>query len=496
MPRRIAPPRRLRRRLTVAFVLVSAVSAGALAGGSYAEIRQSRLKDSAARAADQTELHVRALEQLQLPAHPPPAAVRSILSSFGSESSTVAVVRGSNVPSVNLSPDQVPNDLKLLARRGELAYERVTVERVSYVVAGAKVPGRDLEIYSFYSEEALFADLRTLGLTLLIGWLAVVLVAATVGFVLARRTLAPVAAASEAARSMAEGLLQTRLPVQADDEFGAWAASFNEMAQALEAKIADLSEARDRERRFTSDVSHELRTPLTALVSEASLLREHLDQMPAEARRPAEMLVADVARLRRMVEDLMEISRFDAGREAVRVEPVDVGSLVEAAVRARGWESRVSVQASPLILETDRRRLERIVANLVGNALEHGGGRAAVRVGRDAVGAFVEVSDRGPGIAPEHLPRLFDRFYKADPSRSSPGSGLGLGIAMENARLLGGDIAVWSEVGVGSRFTLRLPLKRVADAPEGVTQPLPTGEDAVSGGLDDEAQVEERGGRR
>src|SRR3989442_469890 len=256
------------------------------------------------------------------------------------------------------------------------------------------------------------------------------------------------------------------------------------MAQALGGKIGDLSEARDRERRFTSDVAHELRTPLAALVSEASLLREQLERIPADARRPAELLVADVGRLRRLVEDLMEISRFDAGKEVVRTEPVDVSSLVAAVLRARGWEARVELRAEPLPLETDRRRLERIVSNLVGNALEHGGGRAAVTVGRDAVGAFVEVADRGHGIAPEHLSHLFDRFYKADPSRSSPGSGLGLGIARENARLLGGDLRVWSEVGVGSRFTLVLP----------VTDPLPGGDHGVAGLAKHEAHIAYEGG--
>jgi two-component system sensor histidine kinase MtrB len=234
-------------------------------------------------------------------------------------------------------------------------------------------------------------------------------------------------------------------------------------------------------------VSHELRTPLTALVSEASLLREHLDAMPPEARRPAELMVGDVARLRRTVEDLMEISRFDAGREDVRLEPVELGALVQAAVRARGWESSVAIQSDvPVVLETDRRRIERIVANLIGNALEHGGGRATVTVGRNAAEAFVEVADRGHGIPPEHIPRLFDRFYKADPSRSSPGSGLGLGIAMENARLLGGEIRVWSEAGVGSSFTLSLP----------VTEPLPGGEGRVSERADHEAHIDQEGGRR
>src|ERR1051325_11644109 len=338
MPRRIAAPRRLRRRLTVAFVLVAALSAGALAGGSYVAIRNSRLADSANHAVDQVELHARSLEQV-LPPRPNPAVVRSAIGTFGG-GATVAVVGGVPVPSLSLSIDRVPADLQRLVRGGQLAFERTSVSGAAYVVAGARVPGRDVQIYSFFPEDGLHHDLSLVGLTLLSGWALVVVVGAAVGFVLARRTLAPVASASEAARSMAEGLLQTRLPVQGDDEFGAWAASFNQMAEALESKIADLSEARDRERRFTSDVSHELRTPLTALVSAASLLREHLDAMPPEARRPAELLIGDVARLRRLVEDLMEISRFDAGREDVRLEAVDVGALVRGPGRARGGGRR------------------------------------------------------------------------------------------------------------------------------------------------------------
>ncbi len=486
MPRRIAAPRRLRRRLTVAFVLVAAVSAGGLAGGSYLAVRQARLNDSGKHAADQTALTIDRLEQSGLPKRPSPEAVGAQLASFATTAETVAVVGGQPVPSVSFSPAQVPPDLAKLVGAGLLAYQRTSVGGQPFVVAGGRLPGFDVEVFSFFSEQQLDHDLSVLGLTLLGGWGVVVLLAGAVGLVLARRTLAPVARASQAARSMAEGLLETRLPVRRQDEFGAWAASFNEMAQALEAKIADLSEAGERERRFTSDVAHELRTPLTALVSEASLLREHLDQMPEEARRPAELLVSDVARLRRLVEDLMEISRFDAGREVVLAEPVDVPSVVAGTLRARGWESRVEVRAQPLVLRTDRRRLERIVGNLVGNALEHGGRDVSVTVARDGTGAFVEVADRGHGIAPEHLAHLFDRFYKADPSRSSPGSGLGLGIAMENARLLGGDIRVWSEVGTGSTFTLSLP----------VTEPLPATGPEVAGPDHDEVHIDSEGGPR
>jgi two-component system sensor histidine kinase MtrB len=223
------------------------------------------------------------------------------------------------------------------------------------------------------------------------------------------------------------------------------------MAGALETKIEALSAAEARERRFTADVAHELRTPLTGLVGEASLLSEHLDQMPAESRRPAELLISDIGRLRTLVEELMEISRLDAGAESVQLERVDLAALTRAVLRSRGWDERVQLSGEAVVT-SDPRRLERILANLIGNALDHGGDGVAVSVAADSV----EVADHGPGIAPEHLPHLFDRFYKADPARSGRGSGLGLAIAQENARLLGGKIEVESEPGQGSWFTLRL----------------------------------------
>jgi two-component system sensor histidine kinase MtrB len=315
------------------------------------------------------------------------------------------------------------------------------------------VAGSEVELYFFFSEQELFDDLAQLRNVLLAGVLVLALLAALVGAVLARRTLAPVARASAAAQSLAEGLLETRIPVERADEFGAWAVSFNEMADALQAKIAALSAAQERERRFTSDVAHELRTPLTALVAEAELLGEHLDRMPEDARRPAELLIADVGRLRRLVDDLMEISRLDAGAVAAAAEPVDLRALVDTIVRDRGWNGRVQVEGEGARVASDPRRIERVVANLVDNALAHGGGSAGVVVGP----ASVEVSDNGPGIPADELPHVFDRFWKGDPSRSGPGSGLGLAIARENARLLGGDVTVASEPGRGARFTFRLP---------------------------------------
>jgi signal transduction histidine kinase len=453
---RRVPAGRLRRRLAVAFTLAAGLAAAALALSSYLVVRDSRLDDSVDRALTQTRFNLVLAAEVLAPGTGE-ARTDELLAAFErrGEFATVGTASGRSFSSsVSLGAAQVPDELVGLVGRGDLAYQRSTVAETPYVVAGGPVAGTDVELYFFFSEATVRDELRELGLILLAGVALVTLLAAFAGAVLARRTLAPVARASAAARSLAEGLLETRIPVRRADEFGAWAASFNEMADALQGKIAALSAAQARERRFTADVAHELRTPLTALVGEAALLGAHLDRMPAEARRPAELIVADVARLRRLVEDLMEISRLDAGAEPVRRDRVALGEVVRAAA---GGDGQVRVEDDGVSLTTDRRRVERIVSNLVGNALEHAGA-AEIRVTRDGDWALVHVSDSGPGIAAEHLPHVFDRFYKVDPARTGHGSGLGLAIARDNARLLGGDVVVASEPGRGSRFTVRLPV--------------------------------------
>ena len=481
--RRIQPGR-LRRRLTVAFALVAAMTAAALAAGSYFVVREARLRDSVDAAVEQTRFNLTLAPELLAS-----GGTDELLAAYERRGAFITVGRaGARTfsSSISVGPDQVPRDLRRLVRGDQLAYARTAIADTRYVVAGGRVPDANAELYFFFSEDELWDQLAVLRNILLAASAALVVLGGLVGMLLARRTLAPVARASSAARSLAEGLLETRLPVETRDEFGAWASSFNEMADALQEKITALSEAEARERRFTSDVAHELRTPLTALVGEASLLREHLDRMPDEARRPAELLVADVGRLRGLVEDLMEISRLDAGAVPVHSERVDVGALVASALRAHGWETSVRLVDDDVTVTTDPRRLERIVTNLVGNALEHGGEDVTVHVGRDGTAAFVAVADAGPGIPAEHLPHLFERFYKADPSRTGVGSGLGLAIALENARLLGGDIDVSSEVGGGSRFTLRLP----------VTEALHRGDGHVSPREQDEVRQETERGRQ
>jgi signal transduction histidine kinase len=277
--------------------------------------------------------------------------------------------------------------------------------------------------------------------------------------------------ASQAAGRIAAGDLSARLPVDSRDEFGAWAATFNRMAASLERTVGELQLAQDQQRTFVADVSHELRTPLTALVQEAALLRDHLDALPPDGRRGGELLVRDVARLRTLVDDLMEISRFDAAAEVAALTEFDAAAFVRAVVAARLPSARLDVPDEPLRVVLDRRRLERILGNLLDNAREHGEA-AAVEVGLGEEGDTIRltVADRGPGVPPEELPYLFERFHKADPSRSRGGSGLGLAIAREHAELLGGTLDATLGDGGGLRFELRLP----------VTRPLPGGDDPVT----------------
>jgi two-component system sensor histidine kinase MtrB len=270
--------------------------------------------------------------------------------------------------------------------------------------------------------------------------------------------------ASEAAQRIGAGDLGARVPVASRDEFGRWAAAFNDMAASLERTVAELREAQSRQRRFVSDVSHELRTPVTALVNEAELLRPRLEGLDADGRRLGELLLADVARLRGLVEDLMELSRFDAGAERVNTREVDVVGFVRRIVAQRLPAATLVTPGPAVSLLTDPARLERILGNLLDNAREHGAGaQVEVVVEQTLGGVLVRVADRGPGVPPEQLERMFDRFEKADPSRRAGGSGLGLAIARENATVLGGSLAARARAGGGLVFEVYVPHSDGAD---------------------------------
>jgi len=353
----------------------------------------------------------------------------------------------------------LPADMRAKVDTGELAYAWTAIAGKPSLVVGGRVGGSGPAFYFVHDVQAIEDALGQLRLALIIGTVVLILVALLVARVIARGVLAPVEAAGRAAERLEHGDLSARVPVTSDDEFGTWAERFNRMAESLAETIGRLEAAESQNRRFVADVAHELRTPLAALVAEASILREHLGSLPAESRRAGELLVADVGRLRSLVDDLMEVSRFDARAEQIALEPIDVPRLVRTVVAARLPEATLDVPATPIVIDTDPRRLERILGNLLDNAREHApGAPVEVSLTSDDGELVIAVFDRGPGVPPDQLDRIFERFYKADPSRHGGSSGLGLAIAAEHAGLLGGYLTAANLVGGGLRIELRLPV--------------------------------------
>lgn len=291
------------------------------------------------------------------------------------------------------------------------------------------------------------------------GWIVAVVRAALFGRTIARRTLRPVRAAAEASRALAEGLLETRLDTSRSDEFGQLADSFNRMARALAAKMQELARSAARERRFTADAAHDLRTPVTGMVSAAAVVEDDLDIIPPEARAPIQLLLDDVKRLHVLAVDLLDLSRLDAGDLPSRKEELPLLEAVNDA--ARSWAGagdavRVDIDADVRVI-VDRMQFDRVIGNLVANAMEHGGGSTRATARRDGDVVAIDVTDNGVGVSEQHLDRIFDRFYKGDPARSGGGSGLGLAIALENARAQGGSLSVANLERGGACFTFTVP---------------------------------------
>jgi two-component system, OmpR family, sensor histidine kinase MtrB len=282
-------------------------------------------------------------------------------------------------------------------------------------------------------------------------------------FAASRRVLGPVRRLAEAARQMSGGDLSARVEPAGHDELAQLVTAFNTMASALQGKVGELEQMEARARRFAGDVSHELRTPLTAMTAVADILGDGT-AADADATAAARLVGQEIRHLNRLVEDLIEISRFDAGSAQLTAEDTDVAAAVQQCLRARNWAEVCCTVPAGLTVRLDRRRFDVIVANLVGNALRHGAPpvtvRARIHAGRAGGSELVlEVGDYGPGLPSGAIGHVFDRFYKADSARArSEGSGLGLAIALENARLHGGRIDAANDPGGGAVFTVRLPV--------------------------------------
>ncbi len=314
--------------------------------------------------------------------------------------------------------------------------------------------------------------------------LALVALLAAIASLVTRWVVLPVRHAAQAAQRVSDGHLGERMHVRGVDDLAALATSFNGMAGSLQGKLRELEELSNVQRQFVSDVSHELRTPLATIKMAAEVLFEARAELDAAAGRSVELLQSQLERFETLLVDLLEISRFDAGAATLEADLVDMCDLVRRSAddaqqlaERRGSRIEFRLPATGCFAEADRRRVERILRNILVNAVEHGEGKdVVVTTAIDSDAVAISVRDYGVGLRPGEEQKVFDRFWRADPARARTigGSGLGLAISLEDARLHGGWLQAWGERGKGSVFRLTLP--RIAGA-ELVGSPLPLGPD-------------------
>ncbi|MGO2139566.1 MAG: MtrAB system histidine kinase MtrB [Leucobacter sp.] len=283
-------------------------------------------------------------------------------------------------------------------------------------------------------------------------------------WVISRIVFRPIRVAADTSRRLAAGEAEARMPLQHDEHFDVLSEGFNDMADTLQARIQELDDLSEMQQRFVSDVSHELRTPLTTIRLASEVLSGQQDSLGPGQQRAVEVLSAQVGRFESLLTDLLEISRYDAGRVTLETEPTNLVHLVDEVVTALRPLSASLIEVRPLggytPVDVDARRIRRIVSNLVGNAIEHGEDRPiVVTVDSNAHAIAIGVRDWGVGMSPEDVEHVFDRFWRADPSRKRTlgGTGLGLAIAREDAAVHGGYLEVWSSKGKGTNFRLTLP---------------------------------------
>lgn len=348
-----------------------------------------------------------------------------------------------------------PNLVDLVVDERSRARQRFDLNGESRLAVGLPLPdgGAYFEVFSFRELERTLGALR---ISLVIAAAATVVGATILGIWASRRVLGPLAEIGATATTIADGQLDARLDVGDDQELAALATSFNRMVSSLQERI-------ERDARFASNVSHELRSPLTALKGAVQAMQTRRAGLDERAARSLDLLAGEVSRFERLVQDLLEISRFDAGVVQASFDEVYLGELVLHTLEAMGDGGPVEVGAgaTELMVRADKRRLERVIFNLVDNARAHGGGLARVRVEANGDRARIVVEDRGPGVAPKDRTRVFERFFRgSQASRPSGVGGVGLGLALvaEQTRLHGGEVWVEEADGGGARFVVELPV--------------------------------------
>jgi two-component system sensor histidine kinase MtrB len=427
-------------------------------------------------------------------------SAQSQLSATGSEAGLFTITIESVNTSVSAGSQnspEIPKSLRALVQDNNLAVQYAPIpqpngstdQTVPGLIVGEPVTTQN-GVFELYYLFPLSAESDTIALvqrTVLLAGIGLVLFVAAISLLVTRQVVRPVRVAAKTAERLAAGDLAQRIPVRGTDDIARLGESFNAMAGSLQRQIRRLEELSRLQRRFTSDVSHELRTPLTTIRMAAELLHSQRGAFPPELARSAELLQTELDRFEALLADLLEISRYDAGVAHLEMEVTDLCGVAASAIDAsemlaerHGSEIVLHAPEHPVPVAMDVRRVERILRNLLGNALDHGEGRpVVVTIAADGHAAAVTVRDHGVGLRAGEAGLVFNRFWRGDPSRSrlTGGTGLGLAISLEDARLHGGWLQAWGERGVGAQFRLTLP-RNAGDVL--ASSPLPLEPDSVA----------------
>lgn len=491
--------RSIRARVVLSIVVLSAIVISTVGWLVFRQIAaglvDSRVDDATAEATNEVASAQERLGSAGGSDYDPSAQLRQLLESMIARADvrgySVAIIgpTNSNAPSGGLrsSPgldaSSIPQRLRDATDRSDsvvwtftrLRYDAVRDQAsVPGVAAGAKVllpaDGGTYELYFLFPMDQ---EEKTLGLlrqSLLTAAGLLLLLIAGVAWLVTRQVITPIRLARRVAERIASGRLEERMHVTGEDDIGRLAKSFNKMTDELQRQIRQLMDLSSLQRRFVSDVSHELRTPLTTVRMASDVLHDARSEFGPMAARAAELLQNELDRFENLLGDLLEISRFDAGAAGLELEETNLVDLAHRVVDstaplARAREVTVSVVASgAVVAEVDPRRIERVLRNLVGNAIDHAGdpgSRVVVTLATTVDTAAVTVRDYGVGLEPGQTAMVFNRFWRADPARArtSGGTGLGLAIAKEDAHLHAGELAAWGAPGEGTQFRLVLPLR-------------------------------------
>lgn len=443
----------LRWRVAVAFGLSSLVVASLFAGVTWQLASDYMLRQREQSVTAQAAANVRLVETtLRVGSE----GLDKLLTGLAGEPrSTILLHRGESwiTSGRQVDPAVLPPQLLALAREGKAARQRLVVDQIP-VLAVALSVATDDGIYVQLSPLVEFdRSFRFLSRLLVAGTALSALLGVALGWWTSRRALRPLTELTAAAARVAQGDLQARLPEQSDPDLAPLAVTFNATASALEQRIR-------RDARFAGDVSHELRSPLTTMVNASEVLQRRRAELPATARKAADLLASEVQRFRHMVVDLLEISRLDQDVDDQALEAVDLGELVRNIAASRPGDVPIDVEQPPPLVLADRRRLDRVVANLLDNAERHGDGPVRIAVSRRNDRVRLEVDDAGPGVPAQLRKRVFERFARGARTghRSDhDGSGLGLAVVAQHVSAHRGAVWVEERPSAGARFVVELP---------------------------------------